>query len=247
MALWGGACLVALGSFAGPSVQAADSKESIRILFVGNSYTGQVRRAVTDLIEASPHGSRVEMEFITPGGKNLEFHLKNASTMGRVAEGDWDLVVLQDQSQTPAVFPDRFLSAADELDKRIDSAGAGTVFYQTWGRRDGDKKNAERFPTYKSMQEALTKNYTKAAKRAKAQLAPVGEVWEQVREMDEALGRELYKGDGSHPSAKGAYLVACVFYLTFFKESAADIDFTEGVSESEKAVIHKAIAKIQDK
>ena len=86
-------------------VSSAPAAENTRILFIGNSYTGQVRKAVTALVAASPHGKTTEMEFITPGGKTLEFHLKNEATTSRIAEGDWDFVVLQDQSQTYAVPP----------------------------------------------------------------------------------------------------------------------------------------------
>jgi hypothetical protein len=51
--------------------------------------------------------------------------------MRKIGEGAWDIVVLQEQSQTPAVFPDRFHRAAREIDRLIDEAGARTVFYAT--------------------------------------------------------------------------------------------------------------------
>jgi hypothetical protein len=193
------------------------------------------------LIKASPFGASTEIEFITPGGKTLEFHLGNESTTRRIAEGDWDFVVLQDQSQTPAVFPKRFEAAAIELDKLIDAAGARTVFYQTWGRRDGDKKNAERFPTYQSMQKALSKSYASAARRCDAILAPVGDTWALVRKEDADLGTALYKGDGSHPSEKGAYLAACVFYAALLKQSPETVEFRAGVSDQEATLIHQAV------
>jgi hypothetical protein len=236
-----GACLVAF-AIQSP-LCAAESDETVRILFVGNSYTGQVRKAVVELIEASPHGKTTELEFITPGGKNLAFHLAKEATVQRITDGDWDFVVLQDQSQTPAVYPDRFEGAAIELDKLIDSSGATTVFYQTWGRRDGDKRNGKRFPTYESMQQELSGNYTKVARRCDALLAAVGDAWARVRRADDALGRKLYRDDGSHPSAKGAYLAASVFYQIFFGEPAVEVDFQTGVSEGEADVIHAAIAE----
>ena len=235
--------LALVGLLATPWNHAA-SEDPLRILFIGNSYTGQVKKAVTGLVKASPHAEKVEMEFITPGGKNLAFHLANEATVKRIEEGNWDIVVLQDQSQTPAVFPDRFKGAASDLDKVIDAAGAKTFFYQTWGRRDGDRQNAQRFPTYESMQKELSRNYASAARRCQAVLVPVGDVWSELRESDEALGRALYKGDGSHPSAKGAYLVASVFYQVIFRESAKDVPFQEGVSPEEAAAVHSAISRV---
>ena len=221
----------------------AVAEEKTRILFVGNSYTGQVRGAVTKLFAASPEGKTTKLEFITPGGKTLAFHLGNDSTTKKIKEGNWDFVVLQDQSQTPAVFPKKFEEAAVKLDKLIDASGAKTVFYQTWGRRDGDKANPKLFPTYESMQKKLSKNYLSAAKRCKARLAPVGDTWSLVRKENPKLGRELYRKDGSHPSAKGAYLAACVFYATIFEKSPGKVGFAGGLSEDERRVVSEALKK----
>jgi hypothetical protein len=217
------------------------SEKSTRILFIGNSYTGQIRNTVKELIAASPSNGATEIEFITPGGKTLEFHLSNEKTTKRIAEGNWDYVVLQDQSQTPAVFPQRFEDAAVELDKLIDAAGAKTVFYQTWGRRDGDKQNAQRFPEYSSMQKALSKSYASVARKCDAILAPVGDTWAKVREVDAELGVALYKGDGSHPSAAGAYLAACVLFSAIFEESPQEIEYKGGLSEDQAKVILQAL------
>lgn len=227
-----------------PSVKAG---ESTRILFIGNSYTGQIKQSVTGLFKSSPQRESIEIEFITPGGKTLEYHLKNEATLKRIAEGNWDYVVLQDQSQTPAVFPKRFESAAIKLDKLIDAAGAKTVLYQTWGRRDGDKQNAQHFPTYKSMQKELSKSYATAARRCKAILAPVGDTWALVRKEDDKLGVALYKNDGSHPSDKGAFLAACVFYAVIFEQSPGSLNFRGGVSDQEAALIKKSVKQTTGK
>ncbi|NNM28048.1 MAG: hypothetical protein HKO57_00880, partial [Akkermansiaceae bacterium] len=85
-----------------------------RILFIGNSYTGQIRNMLTRVVAASPHRA-THLEFVTPGGKTLEFHAHDPPTLARIRNGNWDLVVLQDQSQTPALFPEKFLAAAAVL------------------------------------------------------------------------------------------------------------------------------------
>ena len=227
-------------------LSSVEAKESTRILFVGNSYTGQIRQILSDMIKSSSQGESTEMEFITPGGKTLEFHLQNEVTIKRITEGNWDFVVLQDQSQFPAIFPKRFGSAAIKLDRIIDAAGAKTVFYQTWGRRDGDKQNAQ-FPDYKSMQKALSKSYSSVARRCKAILVPVGDTWALVRKADADLGEALYKGDGSHPSSKGAYLAASVFYAIIFKQSPAALEFKAGVPDREATLILKSVKQTTGK
>jgi len=232
------ACLFLLGAVAGAEETAT------RVLFIGNSYTGQVRGVLQEMIQASPLAERVEMQFITPGGKNLKFHSEQAATQKRIEEGDWDFVVLQDQSQTPAVLEDIFFAGAEALDEIIDETAARTVFYQTWGRRDGDKQNPGPCPDYESMQKLLSNHYHKAARKCDALLVPVGEVWQEVREEEEELWRQLYRGDGSHPSRKGAFLVATVFYRVLFQEDPSDFSYTAGLSDEEVTTIRDAVREV---
>jgi hypothetical protein len=212
--------------------------EPKKILFIGNSYTGGIRQTVTELIKSSPPPSPPRT-FINPGGKTLAFHLANPKTIEKIKTGNFDFVVLQDQSQTPALFPKKFKAAALGLDKIIDASGAQTVFYQTWGRRDGDKQNKKLFPDYSSMQKALSKSYASTAKACKANLAPVGDTWRSLRKKNPKLGQELYAKDGSHPSKKGAYLAACVFYQTFFKEDSKTLTFTANLPAAEAKLIRE--------
>jgi hypothetical protein len=224
---------------AGPS----DSLESApqRVLFVGNSYTSGIKGALQAMVGKSPHAG-VVMEFIMPGGKTLRDHLGNAETMRRITEGKWDVVVLQEQSQTPAVFPDAFLDSCRELAGIITKAGARPVFYMTWGRRDGDNRNKD-FDTYESMQAALTKAYEQAARNTRGGLAPAGRVWEQIRKTDPDLGRVLYQGDGSHPSAKGAGLVSLVLYRTLFGAAPPADAPAGGLTEQERRSVEQIIAR----
>lgn len=211
-----------------------------RVLFIGNSYTAQIRGMVTQLVAASPYRD-CHLSFISPGGRTLAQHLEDEATMQKIRTGNWDVVVLQDQSQTPAVFPEKFMQAARGIDRIIDDAGAETVFYETWGRRDGDKMNAHAFPTYETMQKALSDSYGKAARQCDAELAPVGQAWGILRKDHPELGTKLYQGDGSHPAAPGAYLAACVLYATLFDANPAEVDFDGGLSESKVRVIHAAV------
>lgn len=229
--------LIATASSGGQISRGNPGKDEPRkILFIGNSYTGGIRKAVIQLLKASPH-AETRLTFINPGGKTLAFHFQNKATIEKIQTGNFDFVVLQDQSQTPAIFPDKFEEAAVALDKIIDQSGAQTVFYQTWGRRDGDKQNPKRFPDYSSMQKALSSNYASAARTCKATLAPVGDTWNAVRQKDPKLGLALYQRDGSHPSSKGGYLAACVFYATFFKEDPRKLTYNGGLPESEAKLI----------
>ena len=211
-----------------------------RILFIGNSYTAGIRSMLESFVEASPH-QETQLEFITPGGKNLLFHADQKKTIERIRDGKWDIVVLQDQSQTPAVMPARFLEGARKLHEIIAKSGARTAYYQTWGRRDGDKRNMNLIPTYEKMQDALTASYTKAAERDKAILVPIGQAWRRVREQDPSLGKELYRDDGSHPSAKGAYLATICFYVCLFNADPEKVEYTGKLSVDVSKELRSAV------
>ena len=203
-----------------------------KILFVGNSYTGQVSATVSRMFSASPH-RMTRLKFHAPGGKTLAFHQAAPTTLKIIKADDWDVIILQDQSQTPALFPDKFIEASAMLHTIITNSGARTAYYQTWGRRDGDPRSGGRFPTFESMQTALTASYRKAADRDRAILVPVGEAWQRVRTERPALGRELYKKDGSHPSAKGAFLAACCFYARLTGDNPDRVPFDGGLPKAE--------------
>jgi len=123
----------------------------------------------------------------------------------------------------------------------ITQAGAKPVFFMTWGRRDGDGENKKVNPDYTTMQDNLSKAYRAAAKRNRAVIAPVGEAWRLVWKKDHELARQLYARDGSHPSAKGAFLNACVLYAVLFDANPTQSKFTSTLGEKEAGLL-KAIA-----
>jgi hypothetical protein len=164
-----------------------------------------------------------------------------------IKEGNWDLVILQEQSQTPGLpgqIGDSFQEAAGELCGIIRSTGAEPVFYQTWGRRDGDKRNSGIYPDYETMQAKLIGAYSKAARRNSAPMVSVGEAWKKIREEFPGLGKKLYKADGSHPSALGACLVSSVFMKEVFGIDPKTVEAPKGVSDKEFGQILSVIMSL---
>ena len=190
-----------------------------RILFVGNSYSFQIPKEFAKL--AKREGRKVEVEQVTKGGWDWAKHAKAEGTLARIRDGKWDVVVLQEQSQTPAFGraqrEQEMIPAAKTLVAAVRKAGAVPVFFVTWGRRDGDKQNAQVYPddTMEAMQERLLAGYREAAEAAGgAVLVPVGPAWLRAKKAGRLDG--LFAKDGSHPAADGNYLGACVFYTSFY-------------------------------
>jgi len=162
------------------------------------------------------------------------------------------VVVLQEQSLLP-VSPDAQTSVtvepfAKQLVQTIHSTDPSVrvLFYETWGRKDGDSdfcKSSPAFCTYASMQTQLDESYGKLATESVAELAPVGQAWSTVRQIHPEI--ELYQSDGSHPSAEGTYLAACVFYETLFKKSAlgaSPLAIDPTVAKTLQQIAHETVA-----
>lgn len=225
--------------------------QTTRVLFIGNSYIG-----VNDLPEMTRQlalslGDTLAVQSSAPGGTTFQGHTTNANTQALIAQGGWDRVVLQEQSQLPSFPPGQVASdclpyATALVDAiRSHSPCAGTVFYMTWGRENGDAQNCASWPpicTYEGMQQRLRESYLLMAQNNSAECAPAGVAWKRVRE--EHPGIQLYSSDGSHPSVAGSYLVACTMYSTFFRRSATGASFTSSLDPATAATLQAVASAV---
>ena len=232
-----------------PLLLLISSLSAENILFIGNSYTGGIKGAVSELFKQQNSGAKIE--YINPGGKNLMFHVKNPKTIEKIKTGDWDKIVLQDQSQTPALpgYNKIFHDATAEFTKLFKSLKKQpkVYYYMTWGRRDGDKKNEKHFPDFETMQDLLTENYKKAAQANGATIVPVGLAFKDIHAKDKDVFTSLYAKDGSHPSKAGAYLAACIFYGTILDQAPViSIKWNGGLEDHEAVQLRLTAKKIID-
>lgn len=156
----------------------------------------------------------IEIQLVSQGGMTLERHWQEDRTHQVIKSKAWDYVVLQEQSKLgmPVIIDrdiyfgqtDLFFDYARKFDAEIKEAGAETVFFMTWSVKSRPEE-----------QEILTYAYGHIAQELNATVAPVGLVWDALRETDQF---DLYDPDGSHPSAHGSYLVAATMYATLFKD-----------------------------
>src|SRR4051812_22945919 len=81
--------------------QSAASKP-IRILFIGNSYI--YYNAMPEMISkvAASYGEKVESDSQTPGGYTLKHQVSEGIALDKIKRGNWNFVVLQEQSEAPA-------------------------------------------------------------------------------------------------------------------------------------------------
>lgn len=190
--------------------------DTTRILFIGNSYTyfNSSPELVRQLAREKFPNQTIQVKLVSQGGMTLKRHWESGEAQKAIRSGSWNYVVLQEQSKLgmPVIIDndvyfgetDLFFEYAKKFDEEIKKSGAQTVFFMTWSVKSRPNE-----------QELLTYAYSSIAKELKAKIAPVGLVWDKVRDNTQF---DLYARDGSHPSAHGSYLVATTIFATLFNE-----------------------------
>ena len=217
--------------------------EAKKILFIGNSYTSQCSDTITELFKnESPDW---KLTFHTKGGKDLAYHLAEPATEKLIGSQKWDFVILQEQSQKSGLggkSSQGFHNAVASFSKIIRDTGSTPCLYLTWGRKAGDKKNPKIYPDYQAMQKKISTAYFKAGKNNQARILPVGLAYSKIKQEDQALFESLYKKDGSHPSAIGAYVVSSVVWGGLTGQDPTTIKW-RGAIEKPKALMLRQAAQ----
>ncbi|MCP4443128.1 MAG: PKD domain-containing protein [Aureispira sp.] len=222
-------------------------QETKRALFLGNSYTQSNNLPVLIDNIAKTQGDTLVYSQNTPGGYTFQGHSTNGTSMSKIRQGNWDFVVMQEQSQRPS-FPDAQVATivypyAQQINDTIEKYNAcgETMFFMTWGRENGDPQWAP-ISTYDGMQSRLTNAYLTMTVDNEAVCSPVGAVWKYVRDSFPTIG--LYTIDGSHPSIAGSYLAACTFYAAMYRKSPVGSSYYAGLSPTIALNLQNAAAHV---
>ena len=230
---------------------ASKSQTTLKVLFIGNSYTSVNDLPSLTFQVTKSTGDSMIYSSNAPGGYTFNQHSANATTIELINQGGWNYVVLQEQSQYPS-FPiqqvqNEVFPYATKLDSMILAADSctETIFYMTWGRKNGDASNCAAWPpvcTYEGMDSLLHLRYMMMAQNNNAEVSPVGAVWHYLRENAPSI--ELYSSDESHPSPAGSYAAACTFYTSMFRKSPLNISYNYSLSPIDAETIRSAVKAV---
>jgi hypothetical protein len=201
---------------------AQDQKDTLRVLFVGNSYTYFENLPQVVSVLSGQTGTILITEKITIGGAKLSEHWRGArglNTIEKIRNGDYDIVVLQEWSLGTVNERDSAVYYLGLFSKLAREAGAEPYFYLTWAR--------EKIP---QQQEVISRVYRETAALNKATVVPAGEAWALARSLRPEI--KLFDPDGTHPSDRGTYLTACVFVATITGELPETISGVPAVRDS---------------
>ena len=214
-------------------------QDTLSVLFLGNSYTSanNLPQLVKNLTNSA--GKTLLVDANIPGGFTISGHLNDATSLNKIRQGNWDYIVIQEQSQIPSIdfyrYNDMYPSLM-QLKDTIDhySPCAKIITYMTWGRRFGgiqcDPSNtycSPNFVNFNHMQDSLTSAYLEISEQLNIQCVPVGVVWQNVLNDTTLV---LHTGDNSHPNIDGSYVAACAIFSSIWKLNSSGLSFTAGLS-----------------
>lgn len=187
----------------------AASKDTVRVLFVGNSYVYynnliQMIGLISDSLD-----TKIICRKSVYGGSTLGDHWnsrKGLKSRKIISEGKFDIVVIQDNSMWPLEHRDSVLYFGELFSNEIKRKGAKPYLYNTWARQ----KTPE-------TQNAINEVYQELGRTQEATVVPVGNCWAKALALKKEV--DLFNVDGSHPSAMGTFLIA----LSFIKKIAGKI------------------------
>jgi PKD repeat protein len=212
-----------------------------RVLFIGNSYTSynNLPQLVQSLSTSA--GKTLIIDSSMPGGYPMSSHLVDATTFAKISQGNWDYVILQEQSQIPTIEYIRdndMYPAMTDLKALIEQYNpcAKIITYMTWGRRYGGQQCdpsgtycSPVFANFNQMQNSLTSAYLEISEQLNVQCAPVGVVWQNILNNSTHV---LHSGDNSHPNMDGSYVAACTIFSSIWKQGASGLSYTAGLSST---------------
>lgn len=198
------------------------------ILFLGNSYTSTSNVPGTFKSLAESAGKSVYIESYTPGGKQLNQHASDATTLAKINSKKWDYIILQEQSQMPLINPGNTRFYAQQLVQTIKTNHLCTepIIYMTWARKEGNSWLTQIGYTHEQMASYYEEFYGNVFEWTTGRVSPVGSAFHEATRR----GINIYSGDGSHQNSDGTYLAACVFYATVFKESPIGLTYNSASS-----------------
>lgn len=226
-------------------VNCGGASPAVRILFIGHSYTEA--NGLPDVVRelAGSVDRDVEVGMIAPGGWWWRDHAASSETTDLISGGDWDFVVLQEQSMAPAVADmarEVSYPAALQLSTLAAGNGADVVLFMTWAHVAGSAELG--YSNFESMQSAIASSYLTIGNGLGDEVAPVGGAWWWTRAERPEIS--LYQSDGSHPSVNGTYLAAVTLTAVILDVdplTLGDAGGTQGeVAEALRGFAARAIA-----
>ena len=214
------------------STAAAPSAGPLRVLFVGNSltYANDLPWLLRRLGIAD--GITIETRDESQANYALEDHWNRPASRQALAQGGWDVVILQQGPSSLPASRANLIAWARNWADAVRAQGGTPALYMVWP----DRSRLAFF-------DDVSLSYRLAADSAAARLYPAGEAWRAAWARDASLA--LYGPDDFHPSVMGSYLAALTIYRGLTgrtPSSLTDLGIQPATDELLQAAAAEAVA-----
>ena len=181
-------------------------KDSIQILFIGNSltYTNNLPELVEN--EAKEKGSLFKTKMIAKPNYALIDHWEEGEIKKEIESNNYDYVIFQQGPSSQEEGRNMLINDGKKLKKLCDKYNAQLCYFMVWPSQ-----------TYYYTYAGVIKNHKDAAELNNAILLPVGEKWKE--HFDATENFDYYSEDGFHPSLKGSKVAAKIIVEYLLNQS----------------------------
>ncbi|MBE6975620.1 MAG: hypothetical protein E7439_00260 [Ruminococcaceae bacterium] len=219
-------------------------QKTANVLFIGNSYTNETMpKLFKEFAQAA--GYDINVYSVVKGSWELTKFADPQDEYGKVVEShltgrrEYDYVILQEKSILTATpeLP-KFYTAVRNLHARIQTAGAQTILYSTWGRKAGSTALTDNNLTNESMTWKVAAAYQAMGKELNTPVAYVGLAFYDIYTGDSNI--EIYDSDKTHPSYAGNYLSAVTLFTTIFQVDPTTVAYDAKLPAEDAQILREA-------
>jgi len=209
----------------------ANTQDTTRILFIGNSITYYNDMPETFENIANSLGNTVKVTKYTPGGTGIVDHVADANVYNLFRQA-WDYVIIQPGSNESPGYSYTKEVTMGRIDTLLDSLYnynpcTQILFYQipygVYGTSQSD------ITSYNNSLDLILENNKYWADSIKSFFAPVGEAFSASWNSNTNIMLWVSYSN-VHPNARGSYIAACVFYNTIFQSSCNNTNIISSLS-----------------
>jgi len=231
--------LIFVSIFQDLNTQPNNARDPYKVLFIGSSYFNN--NNLPDLFEnlVTCSENEVIIDQAITNGLYLADHAGSPSTAAKIAEQNWDYVILQGVGSLMAypeyythhpVYP-ALVTLRDMIYENCPTSRI--IFCLPWAYEDGMTWMPGWTDTYVDMQVHIYNNTLQYSDEIGFEISPVGWAWKTVLEETDFPLHYLHMSDWNHPSLRGSYLMACVVFSTVYLQSTAGFNFSADLPQEE--------------
>lgn len=186
----------------------------MKTLFIGNSHTYMNDMPyLFQTLYRDSFGIENEAVMLAYSGRSLEWHRKEyLSYRYQLLYGHFDYCVIQ-QAAHPFPEEETTMENGRKIIELCRACGTEPVLFMTWAEK-----------IHPENQEKMIRVYEKLGAETGTRVAPVGKVWQRMREKHPEI--ELFYKDGEHASPYGDLLIAMTLCRTLHPEGEIRIPET---------------------